>query len=94
MELTKINLENTEPSLTITTTPTSSGALRLLSDQPFDCIVSDYQMPGMNGVQLCAERARWAIEPKRILRKTCIVDKKWTIGRITRALAYTGILKS
>ncbi len=55
MELTKLSLENADPTLTITITPKPFFAVRLLSDQPFDCIVSDYQMPEMNGIQLCIE---------------------------------------
>lgn len=55
MEMTKINLENTDSSMTITMTKTPSTALTLIKNQSFDCIVSDYQMPEMNGVEFCKE---------------------------------------
>ena len=55
MELTKLNLENANHSLTISISTTPEEALKHLSDQTFDCVVSDYQMPGMNGIQFCKE---------------------------------------
>lgn|GEM_PF-6425822 len=54
-ELTELSLVGVDPTLVITSTQTPSQALKLLSERPFDCLVSDYQMPGMNGVELCAE---------------------------------------
>jgi len=54
-ELAKLNLEDVDPSITITTVLKPSDTLRLLRSQSFDCIVSDYQMPEMNGIQFCAE---------------------------------------
>ncbi len=50
----------------------SSGhlALRLLDDSstPFDCILLDIQMPGMSGVELCAE-----VRKRRNYRRTPVV---------------------
>jgi CheY-like chemotaxis protein len=43
MEMAVLNLESAEPSFKITTASTPSQALRLIKDQSFDCIVSDYQ---------------------------------------------------
>ncbi|MCX6648981.1 MAG: PAS domain S-box protein [Candidatus Bathyarchaeota archaeon] len=54
-ELTKYTLEKADPSQKITAVLRPSNALRTLSKQQFDCIVSDYQMPEMNGIQFCAE---------------------------------------
>jgi PleD family two-component response regulator len=51
----KLNLEQTDPLLSIILVPTPVDALRLLSDHPIDCIVSDYIMTGMNGTELCTE---------------------------------------
>jgi PAS domain S-box-containing protein len=53
IELAVINLENSLVRVTATSKP--SQALILLADQTYDCVVSDYQMPEMNGIQLCAE---------------------------------------
>jgi PAS domain S-box-containing protein len=55
MELTKLNLELADPAFTITTRLSPIDALGLLPVQPFECIVSDYKMRGMNGIQFCAE---------------------------------------
>jgi CheY-like chemotaxis protein len=55
MELTKLNLEEADKSFKITLAPTPKEALTLLEEKPFDCVVSDYQMPEMNGIQLCTK---------------------------------------
>ena len=62
-ELTELSLVGVDPTLVITSTQTPSQALRLLSERPFDCLVSDYQMPGMNGVELCAEVRKTSTVP-------------------------------
>jgi PAS domain S-box-containing protein len=54
-ELTKLNLESTDPSIEITIKNSPYEALEQASHKQFDCIVSDYQMPGMNGIQLNIE---------------------------------------
>lgn len=51
MEITKINLENADPSYHISLALTPKDALKLLQEKSFDVIVSDYQMPEMNGIQ-------------------------------------------
>ena len=55
MTLIKLNLEETDTALKITLTPTPKKALTLLKKEHFDCIVSDYQMPEMNGIELYNE---------------------------------------
>ncbi len=62
-ELTKLSLVGADPTLVITAAQTPSQALSLLLEQPFDCLVSDYQMPGMNGVELCAEVRKTSTVP-------------------------------
>ena len=51
MELAKLNLEEADPVFTITLAPMPADALNLLFDQTFDCIVSDFIMQGMNGIE-------------------------------------------
>jgi CheY-like chemotaxis protein len=51
LNLARIFLEM-EPGLQITTTTSGLQALQLINSQDFDAIVSDYQMPGMDGIEL------------------------------------------
>ncbi|MDG6249777.1 PAS domain S-box protein [Methanocalculus sp.] len=39
------------PKLAVSTCESALDAIKILSTQPFDAIISDYQMPGMNGIQ-------------------------------------------
>jgi CheY-like chemotaxis protein len=40
--------------------PTAAAALELLRARPVDALLSDYKMPGRNGLELCREvAARW-----------------------------------
>ncbi len=55
MDITKLNLEAADTSFKITLAPTPKDALTLLKGESFDCIVSDYIMPEMNGIELCTE---------------------------------------
>ena len=55
MELIKLNLEDSDPSLIIYTTASPSKALTIIKKEPIECVVSDYQLPEMNGIQLCRE---------------------------------------
>jgi HD-like signal output (HDOD) protein/CheY-like chemotaxis protein len=48
------------PEWVIQTATSGDDALRLLAGEPFDVVVSDMRMPGMNGVDLLtAVQARW-----------------------------------
>lgn len=63
LELTKLNLETLGPNLSIQTISAPSEALRVLKSQHFDCIVTDYQMPVMNGIQFTNEVRKYSDIP-------------------------------
>jgi len=49
LELTRLYLEQTG-EFVVTPAGSAEDALQLLAGHPFDAIISDYQMPGMNGI--------------------------------------------
>jgi PAS domain S-box-containing protein len=63
LELAKLNLEKADASLFIDTVSTPKEALTLLREQPYECVISDYQMPGTDGVQLCREIRAFSSTP-------------------------------
>jgi CheY-like chemotaxis protein len=81
-ELVHLNLDNA--SLKVTTTSTPSEALELLAHQSFDCVVSDYKMPGMSGIELCRE-----------IRKTSnipfIIYTGWESEKVAKAALAAGV---
>ena len=63
LEITKIFLEE-DGDVQVDTEQCSMNVLDLLDSRPYDVIVSDYQMPGMNGIELLkALRARGDLTP-------------------------------
>ena len=53
LEIVKHCLEKADCSLTVDTFSTPLDAITALQGKPYECIVSDYTMPGMNGLELC-----------------------------------------
>jgi len=51
LSLTKQLLEMNDPFLSVESVGSAEEALRVLEERRFDCIVSDYQMPGMDGIE-------------------------------------------
>ena len=54
LEIGRIFIERT-PGITVTTADSAASALRVLDGTTFDAIVSDYQMPGMDGIEFLQE---------------------------------------
>jgi len=51
-EVTGLHLENRRDSFDVTLAPGGPAALDRLAETPVDCIVSDYEMPEMDGLEL------------------------------------------
>jgi signal transduction histidine kinase/DNA-binding NarL/FixJ family response regulator len=51
LTLTKLYLERADPSIQITSVSSPIEALNLIQSMAFDCILSDYRMPKMNGIE-------------------------------------------
>lgn len=52
LKATKLYLENAKKNLQIITSNSASDALKSLKKEPFDVVVSDFQMPNMDGLEL------------------------------------------
>jgi PAS domain S-box-containing protein len=59
-DLTRAYLEREDDRFTVETATSADEGLRCIDDDPPDCVVSDYNMPGMNGIEfLRAVRERF-----------------------------------
>jgi PAS domain S-box-containing protein len=54
-ELVSTFLENADDRFTVMQATSASDGLDRLSEQAFDCVVSDYDMPGCNGIEFLQE---------------------------------------
>ncbi|MCU4716736.1 response regulator [Halapricum hydrolyticum] len=55
LELTKTFLEREDDAIEVTTETSAPDALERLESEPFDCVVSDYSMPSMSGIEFLQE---------------------------------------
>ena len=53
LEIINLSMGGEDQSFHLETARSADKALELLKEKQFDCIVSDYQMPRMNGVEFC-----------------------------------------
>jgi CheY-like chemotaxis protein len=84
LELIDMAIGNMDKSLIVESVSSSEKALELIHSQPFDCIISDYIMPVMNGLELCEKlRAEGCNTP--FILFTCqddekVVDRAYKVG--------------
>lgn len=67
-DLMKELLESSVPSVQVSTAPTGGDALRMMELEAFDLIITDFKMPGMNGLEFMqAARARAPDTPRVLM---------------------------
>jgi PAS domain S-box-containing protein len=57
VEMNRRYLEQHDERIQLEVTRSVAEAMERLAEEPFDCLVSDYEMPGTNGIEFC-ERVR------------------------------------
>lgn len=73
--------------------PSAEAALTLLETQPFDAVLSDIRMPGMDGVALHAEIARrWPDLARRVVIMTGDVENE-AVARLAREAGLIALEK-
>lgn len=50
LEMTELLLKQRESRLTVRTATSAAGGMEVLENEPVDCVVSDYDMPGTDGI--------------------------------------------
>ena len=55
LQVSKLILERTDPNLHVQTTQNPQDALHTITHTHIDCIVTDYKMPNLNGIQLATK---------------------------------------
>jgi PAS domain S-box-containing protein len=84
IEMVKFGLWNNNRGIESVTATSVSQALELLRSGGFDCIVSDYLMPGMNGLEFCARLRGEGVDTPFILftgqGSEEIAEKAFSVG--------------
>jgi signal transduction histidine kinase len=53
LEILRLSLETIAPRIEVISTDSSIEAIKMIEEQEFQCIVSDYMMPELDGIDLC-----------------------------------------
>jgi signal transduction histidine kinase len=53
LEILRLSLETIAPHIAVISTDSPLEAMKMIEDQEFQCIVSDYMMPELDGIDLC-----------------------------------------
>ena len=91
--ITKLFLEKFDPGIQVESVSSGEEALQLLKEQPFDCVVSDYQMPAMDGLQLCTLVREQCQHPFILYTGSAneeIAERAYTYGAIACVRKETG----
>lgn len=57
-ELVSTYLERENPDFQVTSAPSPAVAMEIIAEESFDCIVSDHDMPGQNGIEFLEQIRR------------------------------------
>ncbi|WP_254823665.1 hybrid sensor histidine kinase/response regulator [Haloglomus halophilum] len=66
-DIAKPHIERCNPSIDVTTETDPEQGLERLAEEPFDCVLCDYDMPGQTGLELLTELREFAPELPFIL---------------------------
>ena len=63
LELTRLSIKDVDPTMRIEYTSNPTEALEKVKTGSYECVLSDYFMPGMDGIQLCRDVKRYSDIP-------------------------------
>jgi len=75
LDLTATFLERESDSISAETESDAERALTRAIEEPFDCVVSDYRMPGMDGMELFEEIRGEGVEVPFVLFSAAVEDE-------------------
>lgn len=80
----KQSIKKVDPSVQIKSVRSPEKAIRLLQEEHYDCIISDYRMPEMNGIEL-------ARKIREISDIPFIIYTAWGSEELAKSISLAGI---